>query len=698
MPSTRRKTHLLTSGGILILLLSVPWLVSRPYAQSKTACEIIPLADISAAFGVEMFLRPTRPQLPENCSYASVGPFDRPTGPVVNLLIHWTHASAPDKDAMVDEARSLLQQRQVQTTNIANVGDAAFWFGNDMTGELHVFRGGVDTLVLAGQLPLEKMKQLAAKALGGTGRTGFAYASTDSLNKPGPVAIAAAEPLIVGGASFSQAIYMTQAEFLRQVKEVSLTIDASPALGKFMPPARQRDAVTKALAARGVTVRAGAPVVLVARFDQLDSTGVTTTTSSRSGTTTEKFQIHNVFVSLDFYVRAVVMRNGQAHLVTVAPARTSQGEQYVEDNELRKFIYGNRTINDMEDLVAWLLDDSLDRLSSNNAIDPTPWYASGWSAAQKTAADAEFLRLLSSGQPERVATTGLDTIPRVETVQPATDDPDEGCPSPTSWEAKWNTDLQRNHRWTRPASSSLTLRHSFYCRHIPVFRFALGYHRLSDEVSLREANAVFVLNGRVFRKPATLWASHHLDTPASSSKDDNQDSALAKAVDQFIPLSILEFSLHVDEPEPGVPVIPATPVRIAAGTASPDTPATRATVFHPDAWERHWDVPFYTVSQYTPDLARKGRLLLRGTVARISMDGQFPQWLRIYFKESPDNAVTLCTPSADIFDEFGTGYKGLIGRTVEAAGDIDGLCTPKGGIRILQSNQFRAYSTETNIP
>jgi hypothetical protein len=139
-------------------------------------------------------------------------------------------------------------------------------------------------------------------------------------------------------------------------------------------------------------------------------------------------------------------------------------------------------------------------------------------------------------------------------------------------------------------------------------------------------------------------------------------------------------------------------VQIAAGTTSPDNAAARAAQFHPDAWEQKWDVPFYPVSKYTPALAKKGRLILRGTVARLSTDGQYPQWLRIYFKESPDNAVTLCTPSADIFDEFGDGYKGLIGRTVEAAGDIDGLCTPKGGIRILQSNQFRALSTETAVP
>jgi hypothetical protein len=232
-----------------------------------------------------------------------------------------------------------------------------------------------------------------------------------------------------------------------------------------------------------------------------------------------------------------------------------------------------------------------------------------------------------------------------------------------------------------------------------VFRFPLGYYRLIDDVALRESNAVFVLNGRVFRKPATLLSGHGFLSPSYSSRDTAPlDETLAAAVQTFVPQSINAFAGRIGLTDVAVPVIPAAPVHIAAGTASPDNAAARATQFHPDAWEQQWDVPLYAVSTYTPALAKKGRLILRGTVARLSMDGQYPQWLRIYFKESPDNAVTLCTPSADIFDEFGDGYKGLIGRTVEAAGDIDGLCTPKGGIRIVQSNQFRALSTETAVP
>lgn len=671
----------------LALLLCSPL---QPYAQNKTACELIPLASISTTFGVEMFLRPTRPQLPQNCNYSSVGPFDRPTGPTVNLLVHWTHDPAPDSDAMVDAARVLLQQRQVQTTTVSGIGDAAFWFGNQITGELWVFRGGVDTLVLAGQLPLDKLKALAAQALGGSGRTGFAYAGTDTLNTPGPAAVAAAEPALVGGASFSQAIYITPGEFLKQVKEVSLTIGANAALTRGLSPAEQRRIVEQALASYGISVRTGAPVVLAVTFDQLDSVGTVTTTSTRDGTSSEQFFVHNVFASLDFYTRVVVVRNGQLHVVTAVPAHETQEDQYVEDSTIRKMLFGDQTRSDMKDLVTWLVTDSLDRIASNHAIDPTPWPVSRWTAAQKTTADAEFLQLINGTRSEPLPTQGLDVLPHLELVQPATDDPDEACPAPDSWRALWNAQFQRI-RWATPQSEpSLTVRHSFYCRHIPVFRFPGGYYRLIDEASLRESNAAFVLNGRVFRKPATLQSADHLMT--------NQGDTLAAAVQMFVPQGISDFATRLGLVDIGTPFIAPAPVRLAPGTASPDDPATRARLFRPDAWERQWDVPFYRVSDYKPELARKGRLILRGTVARLSMDGTSPQWLRMYFREAPDAAVTLCTPSADIFAGFGDGYKGLIGRTVEAAGDIDGLCTPKGGIRILQSNQFRALSTEPAIP
>jgi len=477
---------------------------------------------------------------------------------------------------------------------------------------------------------------------------------------------------------------------LKQVKEVSLAIDSAPQLDKFMSRAEQRDYLAKALAVFGISVRDGARVVLSAAFDEKDGQGTTTTTSSSGGVTTETFPVHEVFVSLDFYLRAVVMRDGKAHLVTVAPAHGSQGNGYTEDGELRKLLFGNQTVADMKGLVAALLNDSLEQIASNYAVDGTPWYAGAWTAAQKSAADAEFLRLLSSGEPAETSTDEIATPPQLEVFQPATDDPDEACPEPSQWQALW-AEIFKREGWTgADPQSRLVLRHSFYCRHIPVFRFAPGYYRLTDEISLRESNAVFVLNGRVFRKPAMLVFVHHMLTASGEN--------LADTVQSFMPKSVGDFEGDLDMMELLVPEVPPGPVRIAAGTASPDDAPARAAAFRPDAWERKWDVPFYRVNQYTSALARKGRLILKGTVARLSTDGDYPQWLRIHFKEAPNDEVTLCTPSPDIFDDFGEGYRGLIGRTVEAAGDIDGLCTPHGGIRIVESAQVRALSAETAIP
>jgi len=118
-----------------------------------------------------------------------------------------------------------------------------------------------------------------------------------------------------------------------------------------------------------------------------------------------------------------------------------------------------------------------------------------------------------------------------------------------------------------------------------------------------------------------------------------------------------------------------------------------------DEWERQWDAPFYLVSAYTPELSRKGVLILQGTVSRVTVEQPgFTRWLRIYFKESPDAGVTACSPSPDIFARFGNNFKGLIGKTVEVAGNIDGLCTPKGGIRVVETKQFRVRRNEAAVP
>ena len=73
----------------------------------------------------------------------------------------------------------------------------------------------------------------------------------------------------------------------------------------------------------------------------------------------------------------------------------------------------------MKDLVASLADNSLEHIATNYAVDNAAWYVNGWTAAQKTSADAEFLRLLNSAPSDRLPTMGIDSTPRLEE--------EEGC-------------------------------------------------------------------------------------------------------------------------------------------------------------------------------------------------------------------------------------------------------------------------------
>src|SRR5262245_20231748 len=101
---------------ILLVFLSLPllWQNATPRAQTKTACDLISIADIEAVVGRKMYLRPTRPQLPTNCYYSTQDPFDnRPVQPVINLAIQFSHEATPDPEAVDNAARILKQQRGI---------------------------------------------------------------------------------------------------------------------------------------------------------------------------------------------------------------------------------------------------------------------------------------------------------------------------------------------------------------------------------------------------------------------------------------------------------------------------------------------------------------------------------------------------------------------------------------------------------
>ncbi|MEO8724527.1 MAG: hypothetical protein ABI383_00255 [Acidobacteriaceae bacterium] len=86
-----------------------------------------------------------------------------------------------------------------------------------------------------------------------------------------------------------------------------------------------------------------------------------------------------------------------------------------------------------------------------------------------------------------------------------------------------------------------------------------------------------------------------------------------------------------------------------------------------------------------------------GTVSRVEVDqNSSPQWVSIYFKESPDATFVVCSPYPDLFKEkVGLNLSALIGKTLEAAGQVEspycGQKVSKGSIRVVESTQWKVH-------
>src|SRR4051812_39158307 len=99
---------------IFLILMMWRWYSATPRAQARTACDVLQIADIQAVVGRPMYLRPTRPQPPNLCSYSTTDPFNnRPVQPEITVSIELGRESAPDPEAVENAARILRQQRGV---------------------------------------------------------------------------------------------------------------------------------------------------------------------------------------------------------------------------------------------------------------------------------------------------------------------------------------------------------------------------------------------------------------------------------------------------------------------------------------------------------------------------------------------------------------------------------------------------------
>jgi len=133
----------------------------------------------------------------------------------------------------------------------------------------------------------------------------------------------------------------------------------------------------------------------------------------------------------------------------------------------------------------------------------------------------------------------------------------------------------------------------------------------------------------------------------------------------------------------------------AAGNPAAKAPAQMVRREEEDNRQR-WAGTRQSPAAYSPQW-RGQNLVIVGTVSRVEVDPNgSPQWVTIYFKESPDATFVVCSPYPDMFQErVGLNLSALVGKTLEAAGQVEspycGGNAPKGSIRVVESTQWKVY-------
>lgn len=167
------KRFLFLASGLLIG-------VSSSQAQARRPCEIVTSADAQGITGVPM-LQVAADE--DHCSYEQVGyTKEAPNNLMVWLAMYHHETANPNDVTERRDAFRLYVPPPMAVQNIPDLADAALWvWRGDLGGTVYAYRGGtVEVEAWIAGLPQERVlpaaRMLAAKALGDTGRTGFAYA------------------------------------------------------------------------------------------------------------------------------------------------------------------------------------------------------------------------------------------------------------------------------------------------------------------------------------------------------------------------------------------------------------------------------------------------------------------------------------------------------------------------------------------
>jgi len=303
-------------------------------------------------------------------------------------------------------------------------------------------------------------------------------------------------------ADITQAQSMTPSQFLRSLKQVSLTLRVTDELvSDYLP----REMVQDELAKMGITVRATAPVALEVRLMHRTRDGTQRTTSFvdgiRTGQAVEKFQVHFLLLSMHFHVRGAVLRNDKFHVVPVVVASGWWFNHVVGPTGTPKELEASSRPA-IRKLVAQGIADVLDDIDSNNSVDNTPWPPASWTEKERVQKNADFAAAMRAPMDPSLI-LDLDVQPRLNLTPK---NMDSRCVVASDWQGVWAAEFQRL-KWTKgQPQPSITVEHRVDCQ---LENFGAGgeFFRTVSTVYLNEANVLFELDGKLFRKSAALLFS-----------------------------------------------------------------------------------------------------------------------------------------------------------------------------------------------
>jgi hypothetical protein len=303
----------------------------------------------------------------------------------------------------------------------------------------------------------------------------------------------------IAAADITQAQSLTPSQFLRSLKQVSLTLRVTDELVRDYLP---REMVQDELAKMGITVRATAPVALEVRLMHRTRDGTQTMTSFvgglPAGQAVEKFQVHFLLLSMHFHVRGAVLRNDKFHVVPAAAASGWWFNHTVGPTGTQKELEASSRPA-IRKLVAEGIADVLDDINSDNKVDSTPWPPAAWTEKERVQKNADFDAALRAPMDSSLV-LDLDVQPRLNLTPK---NMDSRCVVASDWQGVWAAEFQRL-KWTkRQPQPSITIEHRVDCQ-LEDFGRGGKFFRTVSTVYLNEANVLFELDGKLFRKTAAL--------------------------------------------------------------------------------------------------------------------------------------------------------------------------------------------------